>query len=382
MRTMIQSVLVSVLLVGFTVATQAADCTKWKKERFWKTATGADVAACLDAGADPNARKTTPLHKAAMYNANPEVAKVLIDAGADLERSASKFWMYSKKPLHLAAEYDNAAVVKVLINAGANLEARDRYGFTPLYAAAMFNKNPEIIKALVDAGANPNARNKWENTPLHRAAMSNQNPEVIQALVDAGANPNARNKKGERPMDLTKKKKARRILAAAGGTRTKKSGGSGGLGALIGVAAAVGIGTASGASTEAILAGVEAVASSQQTATGGGQPTAVQNPVETAGSAAGGGSCEIPGYPTPPGGLAGVGLAWCPASVNFQVRVFALQAAGIQCSVAAVPDPPPEVVSRARSQIREVCSRLAALGTRLDGPNSGASCRCPAGFGP
>ena len=72
---------------------------------------------------------------------------------------------------------------------------------------------------------------------------------------------------------------------------------------------------------------------------------------------AGGGRCEIPGYPSPPGGLAGVGLAWCPASVDFQVRAFALQAAGIQCSVAAVPDPPPEVVSRARSQIREVLAR-------------------------
>ena len=62
-----------------------------------------------------------------------------------------------------------------------------------------------------------------------------------------------------------------------------------------------------------------------------------------------------------PGGLAGVGLAWCPASVDSQVRAFALQAAGIQCSVTAVPDPPPEVVSRARSQIREVCSRGAGF---------------------
>ena len=79
---------------------------------------------------------------------------------------------------------------------------------------------------------------------------------------------------------------------------------------------------------------------------------------------AGGGRCEIPGYPSPPGGLAGVGLAWCPASVDFQVRAFALQATGIQCSVAAVPDPPPEVVSRARSQIREVCSRGAGFRRR------------------
>ena len=137
---------------------------------------------------------------------------------------------------------------------------------------------------------------------------------------------------------------------------------------------------AAGASDEEALAAGTIFA--EQVRTGQPSPGGVGTADAAGGGMSGGGSCEIPGYPTPPGGLAGVGLAWCPASVNFQVRVFALQAAGIQCSVAAVPDPPPEVVSRARSQIREVCGRLAALGTRLDGPNSGASCRCPAGFGP
>ena len=40
--------------------------------------------------------------------------------------------------------------------------------------------------------------------------------------------------------------------------------------------------------------------------------------------------------------------------------------------------PAPDVVSEARSQIREVCSRLAALGRGLGVSN----CRCPAGYGP
>ena len=86
------------------------------------------------------------------------------------------------------------------------------------------------------------------------------------------------------------------------------------------------------------------------------------------------GRCEIPGYPSPPGGVENLGFSWCPASGNFQVRAFALPAASIQCSVAAVPNPPPEAVSRARSQIHEVCGRLGA-------PN-GIPCRCPPGYGP
>ena len=78
--------------------------------------------------------------------------------------------------------------------------------------------------------------------------------------------------------------------------------------------------------------------------------------------------------------MTNLGLSWCPARVEFQVRVFALQAEGMRCAVAANPsEATPEVVSRVRSQISEVCTRLEALVERLGGPND---CRCPAGFGP
>ena len=93
-----------------------------------------------------------------------------------------------------------------------------------------------------------------------------------------------------------------------------------------------------------------------------------------------GGSCQIPGFPNP-GDMTNLGLAWCPARVEFQVRAFALQAEGMRCAVAANPsEATPEVVSRVRSQIREVCTRLDALVERLGGPTD--DCRCPAGFGP
>ena len=40
--------------------------------------------------------------------------------------------------------------------------------------------------------------------------------------------------------------------------------------------------------------------------------------------------CEIPGYPSPPGGVENLIFSWCPASVDYQVRAFTLPAASIQ----------------------------------------------------
>ena len=279
-----------------------ADCKQWGEWNwdYFRAATVADVVACLDAGADPNA---------------PDELKVTV--------------------LHWAARY---------------------------------NGNPRVVQALLAAGASLEARDVGKETPLHWAAVSNQNPEVVQALLAAGANPNARNEKGKWPEELTKRKEERRMLAAARRTGIQKGSGGGGLGVLIGTATAVGVGTASGASTEAILAGVEAAAAGQQAATGGRQQTAAGSS-----SGIGGGSCEIPGYPNPPGGVANLGLSWCPASVSMQARAFALQAAGAQCAIATGSSSTPEQIQARRREITVACGRLAALGA----PN----CQCPAGLG-
>ena len=200
------------------------------------------------------------------------------------------------------------------------------------------------------------------------------------ALLAAGADPNARGKRGRgmsyRPLWLAKKRKKKNpeVIEALGGQIRKRGGGGGGLGTFIAAATVAGAGAASGASTEAILAGVEAVAAGQQAATVGGPQTAAEGSVRTAGSAAGGGSCEIPGYPSPTGGVAVVGLAWCPASVSMQARAFALQAAGAKCALATGSSSTPEQIQARRREIAAACGRLATLGT--------SNCLCPASYGP
>ena len=64
-----------------------ADCERWDAASLARM-TVEELAACLDAGADPKARDelgATPLHWAASNNENPAVIAALLEAGADLK---------------------------------------------------------------------------------------------------------------------------------------------------------------------------------------------------------------------------------------------------------------------------------------------------------
>ena len=84
-----------------------------------------------------------------------------------------------------------------------------------------------------------------------------------------------------------------------------------------------------------------------------------------------GGECEIPGYPEPKD-IANLGLSWCPAAVNYQVRVFALQAAGAQCALATGSSSTPDQIQARRQEIETACERLASFRV--------SNCQCPPGF--
>lgn len=82
--------------------------------------------------------------------------------------------------------------------------------------------------------------------------------------------------------------------------------------------------------------------------------------------------CQVSGYPNPPGGVSNLGFPWCPASVDLQVRAFALQAAGAECGIATGSSSTPEQIEARRREIRAACDRLAALGR--------GNCQCPPGL--
>ena len=194
-------------VIGMLEATSSmlAFCEAWSsddrevRKKFYKDITLAELVVCLEAGANPDARRKdgfTPLHTAAANNENPAIIAALLEAGADPDaRSKDGF-----TPLHGAAVNENPAIIAALLEAGADPDARSKDGFTPLYGAAYYNENPAIIAALLEAGANPDARSKDGFTPLHTAAYYNENPAIIAALLEAGADLGARSKDGFTPL--------------------------------------------------------------------------------------------------------------------------------------------------------------------------------------
>ena len=89
------------------------------------------VKRLLSEGADVNfadGEGWSALHYAAAKG-RAEVARILIDAGADLKAQSSKV---GRTPLHLACDEERGFdVALMLIEAGADMNAMNRFGLTP-----------------------------------------------------------------------------------------------------------------------------------------------------------------------------------------------------------------------------------------------------------
>jgi ankyrin repeat protein len=139
---------------------------------------------------------TTALMVTAYYG-HAEVARLLIDAGAQVDAANSA----GTTALMLAAESGHADCARLLIDAGAQVDFTPMSnGDTPLYVAALCG-HPEIVRMFVTAGANVNARSTDGNTALMAAAHCG-NIKIVQLLIEAGTDINAFNAKGQTAMVL------------------------------------------------------------------------------------------------------------------------------------------------------------------------------------
>jgi len=256
-----------------------------KYEVFFDAIFDADarqIQTLLAAGFDPNYTefdlKQTPLHRAALI-ANPEITRILLEAGADPNRID----YIGQTPLHIAAAQNNTEIIPLLLAANANPYLTDNNGKTPVdltWSAVTKNllttpitptptpiteevaltervtittpaQTPPVIEeeivqvapqvpmsqqlrnaieagdaaqvqTLISSGANPNLAEENGETPLHMAIIKGSTA-IATILINAGANPFAQNKQGLTPFDIAKnisnpeqQKNMVRILALRG----------------------------------------------------------------------------------------------------------------------------------------------------------------------
>ncbi|HRY81516.1 MAG TPA: ankyrin repeat domain-containing protein, partial [Spirochaetia bacterium] len=140
-----------------------------------------DLAAVRDLGKGralvnkPGANGDYPLHAAAV-RAEPEMAALLLEQGADLEsRDAA-----GKTPLRRALEAGTLKTAEFLASRGADLFAADSAGATPLDDALA--KGPDPLAAVVQA-ANVDRKGADGRTALHAAADRLLVPAVTYLLT-------------------------------------------------------------------------------------------------------------------------------------------------------------------------------------------------------
>jgi hypothetical protein len=104
------------------------------------------------------------IHEAALRG-DVEAMRQHIEAGADLDAGDPSG---GSTPLIIAATFEQPEVARVLIDAGADVDVQNNDGTTALLSAALF-AHTEIVRALLEAGADVTVRNsappRWTSPP-------------------------------------------------------------------------------------------------------------------------------------------------------------------------------------------------------------------------
>ncbi|KAJ3216461.1 hypothetical protein HDU67_009416 [Dinochytrium kinnereticum] len=118
----------------------------------------------------------TPLGYACLFGDSPDVIRLLVEAGADVNARCPGGMSQGSSPLGIAA------------------------------ACMESSKSLYMVRNLLEYGADPNLQNDLGATPLHEAVTKN-NVEVVQLLLEKGALKDIKQKDGRMPIEIATEKR-------------------------------------------------------------------------------------------------------------------------------------------------------------------------------
>lgn len=133
------------------------------------------------------------IHRAIVDN---DVARVteLLKANPALATAPDEGDPYRSQSLHFAAMGGNVELARILIEAGADIECGDTDESTPLQVACM-RRHAEMVAYLLSKGADPNRRDRNGAYAVSFATAAGDSA-IVEQLLRAGADLNFRNKDG------------------------------------------------------------------------------------------------------------------------------------------------------------------------------------------
>ena len=143
----------------------------------------------------------------------------------ELRFDTGKRAIIEKWPLLMVAAYfnSNPDIIRILVNAGADVDIKfsSVFGFTRdeettvLTRLSALGSRLQMIQALIDSGADVNARTKKRYTVLMLAAAAKGEAlNIVKTLVQSGANFKLRNGNGRAAIDMAVSPSVREYLAS------------------------------------------------------------------------------------------------------------------------------------------------------------------------
>lgn len=146
------------------------------------------AAGLIDAGfpADHvNINGESLLHFAASTADMPEMARMLIGRGADVECRSDK----GRTPLTTAAEFERVGLAAVLLEEGAHPDAPGESGWLPLRFAMEHGGLAPVLRVLLEGGASLVQLRKSMQIPALHYCVDRRNHEGLTMLLEFGEEP-------------------------------------------------------------------------------------------------------------------------------------------------------------------------------------------------